>query len=127
MVGQAAVFHDDQVNGLVGEPALELGACQALGFNDAPVLVGDSDLENGFGQVDDHGSRMHLGLFSFVEDLIPSPMKTRVRISRKQTGESIPSIERTRNGKAPWPCNAFVYDAPHGQIRRTRHQEGLKP
>jgi len=26
-----------------------------------------------------------------------------------------PSHERTRNGKAPWPCNAFVYDAPHGQ------------
>jgi serine/threonine protein kinase len=26
-----------------------------------------------------------------------------------------PSLERTRNGKAPWPCNAFVYDAPHGQ------------
>jgi hypothetical protein len=26
-----------------------------------------------------------------------------------------PSLERTRNGKAPWPCDAFVYDAPHGQ------------
>lgn len=26
-----------------------------------------------------------------------------------------PSLERTRNGKAPWPCTAFVYDAPHGQ------------
>jgi hypothetical protein len=26
------------------------------------------------------------------EDLIPMPMKTRARISRKQTGESIPSI-----------------------------------
>jgi len=26
-----------------------------------------------------------------------------------------PSLERTRNGKAPWPRNAFVYDAPRGQ------------
>jgi hypothetical protein len=25
-----------------------------------------------------------------------------------------PSLERTRNGKAPWPRNAFVYDAPRG-------------
>jgi hypothetical protein len=26
-----------------------------------------------------------------------------------------PSLERTRNGEAPWPRNAFVYDAPRGQ------------
>ena len=26
-----------------------------------------------------------------------------------------PSLERTRNGKAPWPRNAFVYDALRGQ------------
>jgi hypothetical protein len=38
----------------------------ALGLNDAPVLVGHGDLENGFGQVDGHGSSMHLGLLSFV-------------------------------------------------------------
>ena len=67
---------------------------QALGFNDAPVLVGDGDLENGFGQVNGHGSSMHLGLLSFAEDLIPTPMKTSARISRKQTGESIPSVKR---------------------------------
>jgi hypothetical protein len=38
---------------------------------------------------------MHLGLLSFVEDLIPTPMKTRARFSRKQTGESIPSGKLT--------------------------------
>jgi DNA gyrase subunit B len=32
--------------------------------------------------------------FRLVEDLIPTPMKTRARISRKQTGESIPSTDR---------------------------------
>ena len=31
------------------------------------------------------------------EDLIPTPMKTRARISRKQTGESIPSLKRSAN------------------------------
>ncbi len=50
----------------VGKPALELGARQALGFNNAPLIVGNGDLENGFGQVDGHGSSMHLGLLSFV-------------------------------------------------------------
>jgi hypothetical protein len=38
---------------------------------------------------------MHLGLLSFVEDLIPTPMKTSARFSRKQTGESIPSFKPT--------------------------------
>ena len=26
-----------------------------------------------------------------------------------------PSLEATRNGMAPWPCNALVHHAPHGQ------------
>ena len=38
---------------------------------------------------------MHFGLLAFDEDLIPTPMTTRARISRKQTGESIPSVKRT--------------------------------
>ena len=44
------------------------------------------------------------------------------------------SLERTRNGKAPWPCNAFVYDAPHGQgalplrvVSDRRNAESLLP
>ena len=94
MVGRATGFHDDQTNGSVGEPALELAARQALGINETPLVVSDGELENGFGQIDGHGSSMHLGLLSFVQDLIPTPMKTRARISRKQTGESIPSIKR---------------------------------
>jgi len=44
---------------------------------------------------------MHLGLLSFVEDLIPTPMKTRARTSRRQTGESIPSFKRDALKRAP--------------------------
>ncbi|MCY1368914.1 hypothetical protein D9M69_559260 [compost metagenome] len=66
VVRRAAGFHDHQGYRSVGEPALELGAGEALGFNDAPLIVGGGDLENGFGQVDGHGSSMHLGLLSFV-------------------------------------------------------------
>lgn len=95
VVGRATGLHDHQGYGSVGEPALELGAGQALGFYDAPVLVGKGDLEDGFGQVNGHGSSMRLGLLSFVEDLIPTPMKTSARISRKQKGEPIPSVKRT--------------------------------
>jgi len=43
---------------------------------------------------------MHVRLLWFVKDLIPTPMKTSARISRKQTGESIPSIERTSTGQS---------------------------
>jgi hypothetical protein len=85
-------FHDDKAHGPVDEPAFKLGSCQALGFKDAPVLVGDGELENEFGQINSHGSSMHVGLLSF-EHLIPTLLKTRVRISRKQTGESIPSLK----------------------------------
>jgi hypothetical protein len=41
--------------------------------------------------------------FRLDEDLIPMPMKTRARISRKQTGESIPSLKRSANGRSPGP------------------------
>jgi hypothetical protein len=40
---------------------------------------------------------MHVGLLSF-EDLIPTPMKTSAPISRKQAGESIPSLQPTAFG-----------------------------
>jgi len=43
---------------------------------------------------------MYLGLLAFDEDLIPTPMTTRARISRKQTGESIPSFQATAYGGA---------------------------
>jgi hypothetical protein len=99
VVGRAAGFHDDQAHRAIDEPALELGARQALGFNDAPLVVSDGELENGFGQIHGHGSSMYLGLLSF-EDLIPTPMKTSAPLSRKQTGESIPSFEPTPDGAA---------------------------
>jgi hypothetical protein len=65
MVGRAAGFHDDQANGSVGKPALELGAAEALGFNDAPVLVGHGQLEDGLCQINGDGCSIHLGLLSF--------------------------------------------------------------
>jgi hypothetical protein len=70
----------------------------SLGFNDAPVLVGHGELEHGLGKIDRNGSSIHVGLLTFDEDLIPTPMKTSALISRKQTGESIPSFEPTRTG-----------------------------
>ena len=67
----------------------------SLGFNDVPVLVGHGELEHGLGKIDRNGSSIHVGLLTFDEDLIPTPMKASAPISRKQTGESIPSIEPT--------------------------------
>ena len=96
VVGRSAGFHDDQGDRPVGKPALELSAGEALGFNNAPMLIGHCNLENGFGQIDGHGSSIHVGLLSFDEDLIPTPMKTSARMSRKQTGESIPSAKHGR-------------------------------
>ena len=45
MVGRATGFHDDQINGSVGEPALELAARQALGINEPPLVVSDGELK----------------------------------------------------------------------------------
>ncbi len=91
--------------GAVGEQhadksALELGAGEALGFNDAPVLVGHGELEHGLGKIDGNGSSMHVALLTFDEDLIPTPMKTSAPISRKQMGESIPSVNTDGRGRA---------------------------
>lgn len=107
VVSRATDLHDHRGHGSVGKPALELGAGQALGFNDAPVLVGDGDLKNRFDQVSGHGSSMHIEIPSFFEDLIPTPMKTSAPISCKQTGKSIPSIERTLQGLRPWAASHF--------------------
>jgi hypothetical protein len=59
------------------------------------VLIGHGELEDGLCQINGDGCSIHVGLLAFDEDLIPTPMKTRARISRKQTGESIPSIDFT--------------------------------
>ncbi len=79
-------------NTTIDEPAFKLGTREALCLNHAPLIVGCSDLENGFGQIDGHGSSMHIGLLSFDEDLTSTPMKTSALLSRKQTGEPIPSF-----------------------------------
>ncbi|MBN9330861.1 hypothetical protein, partial [Comamonas sp.] len=50
------------------------------------------ELEDGLCQINGDGCSIHLGLLSF-EDLIPTPMKTSAHLSRKQTGESIPSFK----------------------------------
>ena len=86
----------------------------SLGFNDAPVLVGHGELEHGLGKIDRNGSSIHVGLLTFDEDLIPTPMKTRARISRKQTGESIPSLEPTRTGMALGPPPGVVHHPSGG-------------
>lgn len=41
LVGRAARFHDDQADIAFGEPALELGARQAMRFDDLPGRIGD--------------------------------------------------------------------------------------
>jgi hypothetical protein len=64
------------------------------------VLIGDGDLENTLGQVHGHGRSMHVGLLVFA-NLIPTPMETSAAILRgKQTGESIPSLQRAASPPA---------------------------
>jgi hypothetical protein len=62
------------------------------------VFVRHNELKDGLCKINGNGSSMHVGLLSF-EDLIPTPMKTSALLSRKQTGESIPSFNRTRYGR----------------------------
>ncbi|MBA3772150.1 MAG: hypothetical protein H0X13_06605 [Ramlibacter sp.] len=64
-----------------------------LGFNDAPGRIGNGQLEDRLCQINGNGCSIHVGLLSIVEDLIPTPMKTRAPMWRKQTGESIPSFD----------------------------------
>ncbi len=54
--------------------------------------TGRAWLIDGLCKITGNGSSMHVGLLLF-EDLIPTPMKTSAPMSRKQTGESIPSID----------------------------------
>ena len=65
MVGRATGFHDHQADASVGEPALELGAREALGFDDVPVFIGHGKLEDGLCQINGDGCSIHLGLLSF--------------------------------------------------------------
>jgi len=58
---------------------------------------------------------MHLGLLSF-EDLIPTPMKTSAQLSRKQTGESIPSF----NADATAGLAFGILMACRGALRASR-------
>lgn len=68
MVRTSAGFHCDQADTAVDEPALELGTGQALTLDDAPIRIGDGELEDGLGEIDAHngqrGGRIHLGLSS---------------------------------------------------------------
>jgi hypothetical protein len=98
-VGRAARLHDDEGHIAVGKPALKLGAGQALGFVNAPVLVSHSELKNRLSKIDGNGSSIHLGLHSF-EDLIPTSMKTSTPMWRNKMGESIPSFQRIAFGRA---------------------------
>lgn len=46
-------------------------ASQAMLFNNAPVTIGDCQLEHGFGQIDGHSNSIHGGLLSSTADLHP--------------------------------------------------------
>lgn len=65
MVGRATGFDDHKADGSVNKSALELGAGQALGFNDMPVLIGHDELEDGLCQINGDGCSIHIGLLSF--------------------------------------------------------------
>jgi hypothetical protein len=69
---------------------------QAVRFNHAPIAIGHGELEDGLCNTDGIGSSMHVGSLAFVEDLIPAPMNTRTPMWRKQTRESVPSINTDR-------------------------------
>ncbi|MDZ4075928.1 MAG: hypothetical protein U1E04_14385, partial [Hylemonella sp.] len=58
--------------------------------------------KDGLCKINGNGSSMHVGLLSF-EDLIPTPMKTSAQLSRKQTGESIPSVNIAPSGRSDLP------------------------
>lgn len=93
---RAAGFHDDQGHFALREPAFELGAGEAMRFNDAPGVIGHGELENRLCPIDGKRCSIHVGLLANAEDLmIPTPMKTRAPMWRKSTGESIPSLHPT--------------------------------
>ena len=99
MVVRAAGFHDDQGHLAVGESAFELGAGEAMRFNDAPGVIGHGELENRLCPIDGNRCSIHVGLLANAEDLmIPTPMKTRAPMWRKPTGESISSRHPTTFG-----------------------------
>ena len=64
----ATGFHDDQADRSIGEPALHLGAGQALFFDDAPIGIGDRDLEHRLRKIHSHDRQrsgsIHVGLSS---------------------------------------------------------------
>jgi hypothetical protein len=68
MVRAAAGFHHNQANRTIGEPALKLRSCQAFAPDEAPVLIGNRELEDALRKIDAHdgqrGGRIHLGLSS---------------------------------------------------------------
>ena len=66
VVRRATGFHDHQADGAIGEPALELGAREAMRFDDAPGAIGDGELEHRFREIHAHdgqsGGSIHVGL-----------------------------------------------------------------
>lgn len=116
MVRRATSLHDDLANLAIGKEALKLSAGQAVRTSDAPSRISLRHLEDGLCQIDGNGCSIHVGLLSFDEDLIPTPMKTRARISRKQTGESIPSFDTDARRWAIASLRPFP--TVDGQLRR---------
>jgi hypothetical protein len=63
---RAARFHHYQADRTIGEPTLELGAREAMGFDHPPRTIGDGQLEHGFGEIHSHNRQssgsIHVGL-----------------------------------------------------------------
>jgi hypothetical protein len=91
----------------------ELCACEPVGGNDPAAGVGFGLLENGLCKIDRDGCSIHAWT-PFVEDLIPTPMKTSAPTSREKREESTPSV-KTRSPVlstvlfGPPAVNASVY------------------
>jgi hypothetical protein len=122
VVVRSARLHDDQANITIGKPALELGARQALGFDNAPGCIGHGQLEDGLCQIDGNGCSIHVGLLSF-EDLIRTPMKTSAPLWREKRGESIPSFDTDARVH---PCAVRARPLRAGKVRRSASPESLE-
>ena len=96
-MGRATGFHHHQPHLAIDEPALELVACQAMGFQYLPMRIGHGQLEHALCQVNGDSSSIHVGLLSLMSADNPSHMSASWHDDAVQKREeSIPSIERRR-------------------------------
>jgi hypothetical protein len=90
----AAGFHDDKTDAAVVETALELGSGKSGGSDHFPVRIGVGELKDVLCQINGDGCSIHLGLLLVALTLTPHDASWHDDAER--SGESIPSLERTR-------------------------------